>query len=147
VLLEVYEHARECYPEECCGVLVGPRGEAPRRAYRCTNVQNRLYAAGKSTLDARHGFWIDETDLMTVTREAEEAGEQVMAVYHSHVDTGAYLSQADVRGALGPGGEPLWPAIGYLVVSVQGGTVRGAGYFEWDEGEGAFVGRPVQEAP
>jgi proteasome lid subunit RPN8/RPN11 len=145
LLLEVYEHARECYPEECCGILTGPAGERPRAAHRCTNLQNRRHAAGESRLDARHAFWIDEGDLMRALRTAEQAGEHMLVIYHSHVDTGAYMSRADVEGALGPNDDPLWPGVAHLVVSVQGGSVREAAYFEWAADRSAFVGRRVIE--
>src|SRR5262245_23926261 len=26
LVLEAFAHARECYPEECCGLLIGPAG-------------------------------------------------------------------------------------------------------------------------
>ena len=145
LLLEVYEHARECYPEECCGLLTGPPGGLPQRIVRCTNVQNRRTAAGESALDARHAFWIDDTELREAIERAEETGNRMLGVYHSHIDTGAYLSEADLQAALGPDGRPVWPGVGHLVVSVQDGIVRDAAYFEWDEDAGAFVRRAVKE--
>ncbi len=147
LLLEVYEHARECYPEECCGILTGPPQGPPRETVRCTNIQNRRRASGESTLDARHAFWIDEADLLRAIDDAEAAGDRMLSVYHSHIDTGAYLSDADVKAAVGPDGVPLWPGVGHLVVSVQQGTVREAAYFEWDEDVREFVGRSVRETP
>jgi proteasome lid subunit RPN8/RPN11 len=146
-LLEVYEHARECYPEECCGILTGLPSGAPGRVVRCTNLQNRRHASGESALSARDAFWIDEMELMREIREAETNGQRMLAVYHSHTDTEAYLSQTDVQAALGPEGTPLWPGMGHLVVSVQAGTVRAAAYFEWDEETRGFVGRMAREEP
>ena len=71
----------------------------------------------------------------------------MLTVYHSHIATGASLSDADVKAAVGPDGAPLWPGVGHLVVSVQQGTVREAAYFEWDEDAREFVGRSVRETP
>ena len=53
LVLELYGHARESYPEECCGLIVGPRQGASWRAVRCSNVQNARKAQGESELDAR----------------------------------------------------------------------------------------------
>jgi proteasome lid subunit RPN8/RPN11 len=147
VLSEVYEHARESYPEECCGILTGPVGSLPNRVVRFVNLQNQRRAEGHSALDSTQAFWMDETELSRTIRELESRGQGIHAVYHSHIDAGAYLSAEDIRAALGPDGIPLWPGIGHLIVSVQGGTVREAAYFEWNAGQSSFVGRPVREAP
>ena len=147
LLAEVYEHARECYPEECCGILTGPPEGLPSGVTRFANLQNRQHAAGHSDLDARSAFWIDVAELQRTIRALEDGGYRMRAVYHSHTDGGAYLSHTDVRAALGPDGLPLWPDVGHLVVSVQAGTVREAAYFEWDGDPRAFVGRRVREEP
>jgi proteasome lid subunit RPN8/RPN11 len=144
VVIEVFTHARECYPEECCGLLIGATASTPQRVVRCTNVQSQRHSRGESDLDARHGFWIDERELMRALREAEERGEDLRAVYHSHIDTEPYLSRADVEAALGPGGKPLWPGVSHLVVAVRDGVVREAVLYDWDATDARFVGRPVE---
>jgi proteasome lid subunit RPN8/RPN11 len=146
LMAEVFGHARECYPDECCGLLVGPRDGAPEQVVRCTNMQNIRHSSGESKLDARHGFWINEIELMRALREAEWLGLDLLAVYHSHVDADAYFSRTDEEGALGPDGRPLWPGTAHLVVSVREGVVRQAALFEWSEAERRFVGRELREA-
>jgi proteasome lid subunit RPN8/RPN11 len=145
VIGEVFAHAVECYPEECCGLALGPSGSAPERVIRCTNVQDRQHSRGESTLDASRAFWIDERELLEATRVAESEGKTILMIYHSHVDTAAYLSQQDLRGALGLDGSPLWPDAAQLVVSVHDGVVREAALFEWDRQAGAYWGRRVEE--
>jgi len=144
LILEVFAHAREAYPEECCGLLLGRRGAAPDRAVRGDNVQNRRRARGESELDATRGFWIDEQQLLRELRRAEAQGEALLVVYHSHPDAGPYLSQTDVQSALGPDGAPLWPGVGHLVVSVRDGAAREAALYVFDAALGAFVGRGVR---
>ncbi len=146
VALEVYAHARECYPEECCGILTGPPGGIPARVVRCTNVQNQRLARGESPLDAGRAFWIDPNELLGVVRAAEGRGEEVRAIYHSHVDAEPYLSETDLRGALAPDGGPAWPGAAWLVVAVYEGVVRDAALYEWRSGAGTFEGRRVREA-
>ena len=147
LMLEAFQHARECYPEECCGLLIGPEESAtPCRFVRCTNVQSQRRSKGESDLDARHAFWIDEQELLHALRSAEEGGEALRVVYHSHIDTPAYLSHADLQSALGPDGLPLWPAVEHLVISVQEDGVQGGVLFGWDPETESFVGRRVQEA-
>jgi proteasome lid subunit RPN8/RPN11 len=116
LLLEVFQHARECYPEECCGLLTGTDRGDPVRVIRCSNVQSARVARGESVLDARRAFWIDEQELLNALRGAEQRGERLVVVYHSHVDTAAYLSFTDLEGALGPDGRrsTMGPAAGRL---------------------------------
>jgi len=144
LLLEVFQHARECYPEECCGLLTGADAESPVRVVRCTNVQSTRVARGESDLDARRAFWIDEQELLHALRGAEQRGEHLVVIYHSHVDTAAYLSFTDLEGALGPDGRPLYPGAAQLVVSVQESGVLGAALFAWDEATKRFHGRGVR---
>jgi proteasome lid subunit RPN8/RPN11 len=144
LLAEVFQHARECYPEECCGLLLGADRELPTRVVRCTNVQSTRVVRGESDLDARRAFWIDEQELLNALRGAEQRGELLGVIYHSHVDTAAYLSFTDLEGALGPDGRPLYPGVAQLVVSVQESGVLGAALFEWDESARRFLGRGVR---
>jgi hypothetical protein len=65
-------------------------------------------------------------------------------VYHSHVDTAAYLSFTDLAGATGPDGRPLYPGAHQLVVSVQESGVYGAALFSWDESTERFRGRALR---
>ena len=67
-----------------------------------------------------------------------------MAVYHSHVDTAAYLSFTDLGGALGPDGNPLYPGAQQLVVSVQESGVVSAALFSWDAAAQRFRGRALR---
>jgi proteasome lid subunit RPN8/RPN11 len=145
VALEVFAHARECYPEECCGLLLGSPGGGPARVVRCTNVQNQRHARGESELDASRAFWIDPLELLRALQTAESQGETVQAIYHSHVDAEPYLSQTDLRGAIAADGEPLWPGAAQLVVSVYDGVVRDAAVYEWRSAARAFEGRRVRE--
>lgn len=146
LLAEVFGHARECYPEECCGLLLGPPAEAPVRAVRCSNVQSLRRSQGDSWLDASKGFWIDDGELEQTLRAADRCGESLRVVYHSHVDSGLYLSHTDLDATLGPQRTPSWPEVGQLVVAVREGHVEGAALFEWDDEQGLFRGRRVREA-
>lgn len=144
LLLEVFQHARECYPEECCGLFTGTESAGPLHVVRCANVQSKRVARAESNLDASRAFWIDEQELLHALRTAEFSGERLWLVYHSHVDTAAYLSHTDVAGALGPDGEPAYPRSAQLVVSVRESGVGEAALFEWDEVARSFRGRPVR---
>jgi [CysO sulfur-carrier protein]-S-L-cysteine hydrolase len=143
LLADVYAHARECYPEECCGLLLGLEGEPPQRIVRCTNVQTLRKSRGESALDARYAYWIDEKQLLNALQEADDQGEVLAVVYHSHVDTEAYFSHADLQGALGPEQEPLYAGAAHMVLSVREGGVKSAVCYVWDARKAVFVGHPI----
>lgn len=143
LLHEVFQHAIECYPEEACGLLLGPPGSEPETIERCTNVQTRRKLRGESDLDAHEGYWIDEGELLRAIKRAEREGREIRVIYHSHVDAGAYFSRADMEGALGPHGQPNYPGAIQLVLSVHEDGVRDAVAFVWTDER--FVGRALQE--
>ncbi len=145
VALGMYEHAVQCYPEECCGLLLGAPGGAPERAVRCTNVQSRRRSRGESDLGARHAFWIDDSELLAALEEADALGEALRGIYHSHIDGEAYLSHTDVACALGPDGTPLYPGVSQFVVSVWEDGVHDLACFDWDSAARAYLGRGVRQ--
>lgn len=74
---EVYEHAKEVYPSECCGLAIIYKGKL--KYIRCTNLLSGDI------------FCIDPVDYI----KAEEAGE-IVAVCHSHVNGSANPSDPDI---------------------------------------------------
>ena len=88
--------------------------------------------------DSRTAYFIDPSDLLRIQREARQKGCEIRAIYHSHVDAGAYFSEEDERIALSEG-EPAYPGVSYLVVSVKGGRPEEASLFAWNEGQKEFL--------
>jgi adenylyltransferase/sulfurtransferase len=134
----VYAHARESYPEECCGFLIGPPGGALDEARRVVNRQNELHAADPTQFprDARTAYNMGATDILAL--EKSQGGPRpVGVIYHSHCEVGAYFSAEDARAATWEG-EPLYP-VDYLVVDVRQDGVRGAKRFRFDAATGGFV--------
>jgi len=131
VLDAIYAHAREGYPEEVCGFIIGHD-----EARRCDNRQNALHAEDPAAFprDARTAYNLGARDIMFLDR-SQKTERPVRVIYHSHVDVGAYFSAEDERAAA-PDRELLYP-VDYLVVDVQKDGVRGARLFRFDGG--AFV--------
>ncbi len=144
ITLGVYAHAVQCYPEECCGLLLGTPGTLPRRLVRCTNVQSRRRSQGESDLGAREAFWIDEAELLASLKDADRQGLALRAIYHSHIDGDAYLSHTDVACALGADGLPLYPGVSHIVISVWEDGVRDLACFDWEPAVDGFVGCGVR---
>src|SRR5262249_33837623 len=102
VLAEIYTHARETYPEECCGFLIGPRDSAGvDEVRRCVNEQNRYHALDPERFPrtARIAYYLGGKDLRFLMQSLETP-RPVKIIYHSHIDVGSYFSDEDIRADL-----------------------------------------------
>lgn len=145
-LAAMHAHAEEAFPEECCGVLfASPGGQIVRRM---TNIQNRLHAADpvRHPRDARTAYQMDTHELYEVSRTGDEPGWGIVLFYHSHPSHGAYFSPTDKAQALwgdpADGGEPAYPGVAYVVLSVYERTVRNLKAYAWDESARDFLEVP-----
>jgi proteasome lid subunit RPN8/RPN11 len=101
VLDQVHRHAEKCYPEECCGVLVGESRGSAKRVDRAVAVENA------EADRPREQYQIAPTDLMRIEREARKEELGIVGFYHSHPDSPACWSPTDLA-------EAHW--LGYLYV-------------------------------
>jgi proteasome lid subunit RPN8/RPN11 len=127
IMAIVYEHARECYPEECCGFIC-----ASGDVHRAKNIQNHLHVLDgqKYPRDARKAYTFSTEDVLRLNRSFGTADPAVV-IYHSHPDTGAYFSEKDTRDALYQG-KPIHN-VDFLVVDVRKGEAKGAKLFRFSE--------------
>ena len=144
VLAEIYAHARETYPEECCGFLIGSRDSAlADEVRRCVNEQNRYHALDPERFPrtARIAYYLGGKDLRFLMQSLDTP-RPVKIIYHSHIDVGSYFSAEDIRAALGrepdDTAEPLYP-VDHIVVDAQADHIGGAKMFRWDQHQHAFV--------
>ena len=95
---ELCQHALECLPEECCGLIVGDDAQRYRRRVKCANDMTKLHRQDPETFprDGQSAFYMNEAEYLRARDEAEAAGQRVTAVYHSHVGYAAYLSEMDL---------------------------------------------------
>ncbi len=99
ILAELRHHARDTLPDECCGLIIGDENERYQRVVRCHNDMNQRHSEDSQAFprDASSAFWMRETDYQKAYEAADEQGQRVTAVYHSHVSVRAYLSEEDLR--------------------------------------------------
>lgn len=97
---EMVAHAIEDAPNECCGVLMAAADGRP--------YLRRLVNADASPFS----YSVRSEDLFDVVVRRPDAGERLLAIYHSHTHTEAYPSQTDVRTG-------LYPEAVYLIVSLK----------------------------
>jgi len=98
----MYGHCEKEYPDEACGLLVGPPDAPTATDCRpCANVQSRLHAEDPKAhpRDARTAYRIGPHDLFDLTRKVRDEGLAFKAIFHSHADVGAYFSDEDQRQA------------------------------------------------
>lgn len=95
-------HCLRAYPEEGCGLLGGDAAGA--RVGSCFPTANAASSARVYSVDPR--------DHLRADRAAEEAGQRIIGVFHSHTHTDAYPSDTDVSQAPDPG----WH---YVLVSLR----------------------------
>jgi len=106
----------EAYPEEACGLLIGPvdaDGTGPFRRPRT------LPGANVSTGDRRDSFRVSPRWVKEVDGQLQQSDEVITGFYHSHPDAPCEPSAADSAGAM--------PGYVYVIVSVLSGlAVAGA---------------------
>jgi [CysO sulfur-carrier protein]-S-L-cysteine hydrolase len=122
---ELLEHAREDAPNECCGLIGGEDGVA-KTVYRARNAE-------ASPLR----YNLDPQDQFRIMREMDERGEELAAIYHSHIASPAYPSQTDINLA-------AYPDALYLIVSLADGEKELRG-FRIVDGEVSEVDLKVEE--
>lgn len=125
----VARHARSCYPEECCGVLVGVAGEAGGRVERVLTAEN-VHPDRR-----RRRYRIAPAAVVAAQQEARARGLEVIGYYHSHPDRAPEPSAFDRRWA--------WPAMSYLIVEVGAGRVGALRSWRLSAGGGRFVEEPL----
>jgi proteasome lid subunit RPN8/RPN11 len=142
-----FEHGRECYPEEACGVLSGPEsdGGALTEAHRLPNVLNQLHGEDPQRYPrtAREGYVMDPQAHLRLERRLRAEGRSVKVLYHSHADVGAYFSAEDRQRALWDG-QPLYPGTAYLVCGIKQGQPDGAILAWYDEAARDWQVAPVE---
>ena len=98
---EIVAHSREEAPNECCGLVAGREGAATR-VFRARNE-----------FESPLRYNVHPQDLLRITNEIDEAGEELVAIYHSHTRSAAYPSQTDVNLAAN------WPDPVYVICSLE----------------------------
>jgi [CysO sulfur-carrier protein]-S-L-cysteine hydrolase len=102
LLDEVVVHAQDEAPNECCGLIAGSDGQA----IRVHRARNEFASPMR--------FNVHPQDLIRITTEIEDRGEELAAIYHSHPRSDAYPSQTDINLAAN------WPDPVWLICSLAG---------------------------
>ena len=98
----IVAQSRDEYPDECCGVILGPVGSG-----KAERLKPMINAAHSPTF-----YEFDPKDLLALYREVDDNDEEIVVIYHSHTETEAYPSRTDIAYAGEPGAH-------YVLVSTR----------------------------
>jgi len=82
---ELISHAVADLPNECCGMIGGRDGLATS-VHRATNTETSPFM-----------YVMDPREQLHLMEALEDAGEDLLAIYHSHTRSAAYPSRTDVE--------------------------------------------------
>jgi proteasome lid subunit RPN8/RPN11 len=88
----ILEQSRAEYPDECCGVILGPVGSG-----KASRLKPMINAAHSPTF-----YEFDSKDLLALYREIDDSDEEIVVIYHSHTETEAHPSRTDIAYASEP---------------------------------------------
>jgi proteasome lid subunit RPN8/RPN11 len=118
---------------EVCGFLV--RRGGVEELVQVENVADRYHARDPAAFPrtSRDSYLMDPRAQLRLHEELAARGGEIVAVWHSHVEVGAYFSAKDRADAV-IDGAPVIPGAEYLVLGVKSGKVTEIRCFRF-EGE------------
>lgn len=102
-LKQIYAHAGDTYPYECCGFLLGSFTEG--------GLVQQVRPATNQNSERTDRFIISGEEYAQVQFAADKAGLEIIGIYHSHPDWPPIPSQTDMASA--------WEEVYYLIVSIH----------------------------
>jgi [CysO sulfur-carrier protein]-S-L-cysteine hydrolase len=96
---ELVAHARSELPNESCGILGGSDDEI------------RSFHPTRNADASPYRYTVDPRDQMEAVFAIEDAGDDVLAIYHSHTRSAAYPSRTDADLV-------TYPDAAYLILSL-----------------------------
>jgi proteasome lid subunit RPN8/RPN11 len=122
----------EADPErEVCGFVVLRSGAL--EVVPIENVADRYHARDPARFPrtSRESYLMDPRAQLRVLEQLDADGGAVVAVWHSHVEVGAYFSAKDRADAVVDGVQQV-PGAEYLVFGVRSGRVTEVKRYRWD---------------
>jgi proteasome lid subunit RPN8/RPN11 len=112
---DMLAHAQATYPDECCGVMIGVTDDGEKTVRAAVPLDNAFDG------ERRERYLLRNEDLLRADREASARQMEVIGIYHSHPDCGAYFSKTDLENSC--------PWYSFVVLSVQNGRFDHAASF------------------
>ena len=103
----IRDHGVETYPNECCGAMLGSIDDGSKLVREAMPLENSFAGAQAARYELR------PEDLLAADRAARERQMDLIGIYHSHPDCGAYFSETDLKNSC--------PWYSFVVLSIQKG--------------------------
>ena len=100
-------HARRTYPNECCGAMLGSLDDGGKTVREAMPLENAFVGVQSARYELR------PEDLLAADKAARERKMDLIGIYHSHPDCGAYFSETDLKNSC--------PWYSFVVLSIQKG--------------------------
>ncbi len=105
-------HARQTYPNECCGAMLGNIDDGQKLVRVAIALENAFQGAQATRYELR------PEDLLAADKAARERNMDLIGIYHSHPDCDAYFSKTDLQNSC--------PWYSFVVLSIQNGEFHHA---------------------
>ena len=105
-------HARQAYPNECCGAMLGVSDGSEKTVRVAMPLENAFEGAQAARYELR------PEDLLAADKAARERSMDLIGIYHSHPDCDAYFSRTDLQNSC--------PWYSFVVLSIQKGEFHHA---------------------
>ncbi|HLA77438.1 MAG TPA: M67 family metallopeptidase [Vicinamibacteria bacterium] len=129
LLATILNHARQGYPLEVCGVLLG------RRTLNARTVEEVVPVPNREAENPEVRYQIAPEDVIRIQREARETGREILGYYHSHPDHPARPSETDRLLAA----QGLSDGVLHLIVGVEAGRIAETTAWVFEEQGQGFV--------
>ena len=92
-LSAIYAHGEAAYPEECCGILIGPQPKSGGDAIVIAEIRSEENEREDASRHNR--YVISPQALLQAQRTAREQDMEILGYYHSHPDHPARPTEFD----------------------------------------------------
>jgi len=110
----IVTYAQKSYPNECCGFILDSGAIFP--------AQNIIETLQDRSLTSKTAFLIDSESW----RRASE--KRIIAIYHSHTNGDANMSEIDKYTL-------RWPGLSYVIIGLVDTNPTSAKLFWWEDGD------------
>ena len=128
-LEKIHKHAREAYPFECCGILVGLLADK-KEVKEVRGVENINKERGHDRYE------IAPHELYRIDKDSSKNGLKVIGFYHSHPDHPPEPSAFD--------SERAWQSYSYIIISISKGEDLITKSWALDEEDKSFKEEPLE---
>ena len=125
----IHEHAKEAYPEECAGALVGIDAGGAKVVVDVWRAENTHEE------ERSRRFLIEPLKIKEFEERAEEREMGLLGFYHSHPDHPAEPSEYDRDHA--------WPGYSYVIASVGEESVQDVRSWLLKDDRSGYVEEPI----